>query len=281
MTGWKYYNHSAIPTCAPHEIPDLASIKNGHIWKNVRGEGMLLLARWTTNFDCGYETNWWYVIKDTPFDITALKAKRRYEINKGNKHFEVRRMLKPTDFADELYQVQIEAFSAYPAKYRPIVNKEQFKIDITQWESEKVYIYGAFSREDGRLCGYALIKEEGHVLYFNVLKTCPDREKYGVNAAIVSKILLDFNDKLCELHYICDGTRSILHETAFQDYLEKYFGFRKAYCKLNIEYNPKIKWLILMMFKFRKFFRKFDHIGIVHKMNGVFSMQEMSEAYGC
>ena len=39
--------------------------------------------------DCGYETNWWYVVKDTPFDLNSLKAKRRYEINKGIKNFEV------------------------------------------------------------------------------------------------------------------------------------------------------------------------------------------------
>ncbi|WP_287725648.1 hypothetical protein [Anaerostipes sp.] len=30
---WKYYNHAAIPTTAPHEMPDLRAIENGDVWK--------------------------------------------------------------------------------------------------------------------------------------------------------------------------------------------------------------------------------------------------------
>ena len=44
------------------------------------GGGVPLLARWTEDFDCGYETEWWYVIKDTPLDLSKLKKKRRYDI---------------------------------------------------------------------------------------------------------------------------------------------------------------------------------------------------------
>ena len=54
--GWKYYNHALIPTTAPHE-----NVKNlmfdREFWENTRG-GYPLFARWTSNFDCGYETSW-------------------------------------------------------------------------------------------------------------------------------------------------------------------------------------------------------------------------------
>lgn len=33
IDGWKYYNHAAIPTTAPHEEPDLLPVKNGQVWK--------------------------------------------------------------------------------------------------------------------------------------------------------------------------------------------------------------------------------------------------------
>lgn len=33
---WKYYNHAAVPTTAPHEEVDLASLKDGSVWK-LRG----------------------------------------------------------------------------------------------------------------------------------------------------------------------------------------------------------------------------------------------------
>ena len=68
--GWRYYNHAAIPICASHEVPDLSPLEDRSIW-NARG-GAPVLARWTSDWDCGYETEWWYVIKDEPFDITAL-----------------------------------------------------------------------------------------------------------------------------------------------------------------------------------------------------------------
>lgn len=34
IDGWKYYNHAAIPTTAPHEIPNISPITDGSIWKS-------------------------------------------------------------------------------------------------------------------------------------------------------------------------------------------------------------------------------------------------------
>lgn len=66
------------------------------------------------------ETSWWYVIKDTPFDIHVLKAKRRYEINKGLKNFDVR-IINANDYAKELYKITKSAYLQYPDKYRPSI----------------------------------------------------------------------------------------------------------------------------------------------------------------
>lgn len=270
IDGWKYYNHAAIPTTAPHEEPNMAPINNGNIWKI--GGGTPLLARWTTEFDCGYETNWWYVIKDTPFDISELKAKRRYEINKGIKNFDVKE-IEPTNFFEELYNVQIAAYSAYPAKYRPSVNKQEFISSVQQWDC---YIcFGAFDREREKLCGYALLSKEREThIGFNVMRTNPECEKNGVNAALVEGILRYLNSFLTHGGYICDGARSINHETAFQDYLEKYFGFRKAYCKLHIEYSQKLKWIIKLIYPVRKLLLKLDGIGLLHRINSILLMEE-------
>ena len=236
IDGWRYYNHAAIPTTAPHENPSVAPIEDKSIWKM---DGKPLLARWTTEFDCGYETNWWYVIKDTPFDIGELKAKRRYEINKGIKNFEVKE-IDSAKHAEQLCNIQIAAYSAYPEKYRPTVDREAFISSVQHWSSR--ICIGAFDRETGELCGYALLsKESEKYVAFNVMKTNPECEKNGVNAALVEGVLRHFNFFLTHGGYICDGARSINHETNFQDYLEKYFGFRKSYCKLRIEYSPRYK----------------------------------------
>lgn len=74
--------------------------------------GQPLLARWTEDYDCQQKTEWWYVIKDTMFDINELKAKRRYEINKGKKNFEVRR-IDHSIYVDDLFKVQIAAYQSW------------------------------------------------------------------------------------------------------------------------------------------------------------------------
>ena len=271
--GWRIYNHIAIPVTPLNKDPDTSPIKSGHIWKQDKWgeESAPLLARWTTDFDCGYETNWWYVIKDTPFDISALKAKRRYEVNKGLKNFKVE-IIDPCKYKEELYDVQICAFSAYPLKYRPKVDKEKFIREIDKWSNYTVF--GAFYRKTNKLVGYAYLSQlTDGFLNLNVLKTNPEFERYAVNAALVEKIVSYNMDNLLNGAIICDGSRSINHETNFQNYLEKYFGFRKAYCKLHIAYNPRIKWIIKMLFPFRRVLQKFDDIGFIHQVNAVLFME--------
>ena len=229
---------------------------------------------YSADFDCGYETNWWYVIKDTPFDIDKLKAKRRYAINRGIKHFDVR-IINPRDYKEELYVVQIDAFLAYPKKYRPTIDKEKFMNGIDNWTNFKVF--GAFSRETGELCGYSLISKKSDMwVDLSVQKTKPKYEKYQLNAALVYKILSHYDGMLQNGGVICDGERSVIHETNFQEYLEKYFLFRKAYCHLNIRYNSKVKLLIKMLYPIRTLLCKFDGIGILHNINGVLKMEEVT-----
>ena len=56
IDGWKYYNHAAIPTSEPNETVNIKCILDNTIWK-IDG-GKPLFARWTTDFDCGKETEW-------------------------------------------------------------------------------------------------------------------------------------------------------------------------------------------------------------------------------
>lgn len=213
------------------------------------------------------------MIKDTPFDIKELKAKRRYEINKGNKNFEVR-VINPCEYKEELYRVQTAAFSAYPSKYRPSVVKGKFLMEVEDWV--KYDVFGAFFKETNELAGYALLKARNDsFLELSVLKTAPSLERYAINAALVYGILSHYEEFLRSGGIICDGSRSINHETHFQDYLEKYFGFRKAYCYLHVQYNPKIKWLINGLFPLRKTLDSFDGIGIIHSINSVLKMEEI------
>ncbi len=43
-----------------------------------------------------------------------------------------------------------------------------------------------------------------------------------------------------------------MHETAFQDFLIRYFCFRRAYCDLKIEFKGILNLLIFVLFPFRR-----------------------------
>lgn len=235
-----------------------------------------MLARWTTEFDCGYETNWWYLIKDQPFDLSAIKSKYRYIIKKGIKNFDVR-VIDPQECVDELYEVFIDAFDSWPKKYRPHFTYSNAKNLAKKLSEDPSKIcYGAFYRETEELCGFTQSHTHESYVEFQVQRVKPAYEKYQINAALVYCLLENNQSKLAKGNfYIVDGERSISHETNFQDYLEKYFGFRKAYCKLHIAYNPRIGWIIKILFPFRNVLRRFDGIGLVHQLNSVLKMEEL------
>ena len=271
--SWKYYNHAMIPNVRPHEKPNLNVISNGSIWNLAEG-CKPLMARWTSDFDCGYETNWWYCIKDDVLDINALNAKRRYEINKGKKFFEVK-IIVPKEYEKELYRVQVAAVSAYPIKYRPMVEEKAFKCEVERWDGNSV-VFAAFWKATNEMCGYTKIEEYSDYAALSVQKSHPDYEKYCVNAALIAEVCKHYEQLLSNSgFYICDGERNISHETKFQDYLVKYFGFRKAYCKLNLKYRKPLGLVIAILFPFRNIIRKFDTNIFIHNIVAVLYMEEL------
>ncbi len=270
ITTWRYYRFAMLPICAPHEEADTSKVFDGSIWKDSRKP---FLARWTSGFDCRYETEWWYCIKDTVFDISAINAKKRYEINKGIKNFEVKK-INPVEKAEEIFEVLKKAYSAYPEKYRPTADFEELKTEAVKWAKD--YVFGAYDRETGVLCGYAVLIKNGKHIMFSIQKTDPEKEKSGINAALVFGILEAFKDDINNGCYIVDGERNLVHETNFQNYLEKYFQFRKAYCNLNMAYKPVFGLIVKTIYPFRKILTKLDGINIFHQINGILKMEEIA-----
>lgn len=273
IEDWKYYNHAMIPSTAPHIIPDLTPVRDGSIWQNVEGKKPLLV-RWTENFDCKYETNWWYIIQDRPFDLAEIKAKRRYEINKGLKNFHILRISDPNEYASQLFEIAHDAYLDYPDSYRPEINREGFIKSIQNWNTFD--LYGAFTNDTNDLVAFAMLIPHEDYSDFAMMKAMRIHEKAGVNAALIFGVLEGYKDRFVNGYYICDGARSINHESAFQDYLEKYFLFRKAYCSLKIEYSRQIRYYVRILYPFRKLLIKMDKIGAFHQINSILKMEEIA-----
>lgn len=229
-------------------------------------------ARWTSDFDCGYKTEFWYCIKDDIFDIQELKAKRRYEIMKGKRNFSCCRILAK-EYINEIINILMEAAKEYSPKYRNEVHAEKMYQLIPTWDNLFI-VYGAFDLE-GRLRGYAYLEKYKDYSNFRVLKVEPICEKQAINAALVACILEDYEEDIKQGHYICDGTRPIQHETHFQDYLEKYFCFRKAYCQLHIKYRFPLHMIVNVLYIFRNFIKRNDNNRFLHHIAGVLKMEEI------
>lgn len=265
---WRYYNHALIPATPPHQSADGDTLENDPLWKEKR----VLFARWTSDYDVGYETNWWYCIKDEPFDISLVKSDIRYKINKGLKNFEVNK-ITPNLYIDELYDVFIKAERTYNINLNK--NKKVFESYVTNEKNTDVF--GAFTVGEHKLVGYVVVTIRGNCIDYSTHKADPEYEHKQLNAAMVCGVLEYYKERLINEYYICDGERNIYHETRFQDYLEKYFGFRKVYCKLNIKYKPHVKLIVVCLYPFRKVIEKIPKL---KKVSAVLKMHELYRQKG-
>ena len=143
-----------------------------------------------------------------------------------------------------MYEIFIVAYESWSKKYRPKINRSDVERLAQLLSKDSAMIcFGAFFRETGKLCGFMQVPTYDNYAELQVQRVIPMYEKYQINAALVYNLLTYNAEKLNkENFYILDGARSINHETNFQEYLNKYFGFRKAFCKLNIPIIQKLNW---------------------------------------
>ena len=150
----------------------------------------------------------------------------------------------------------MDSLKGYPSTVRPATKESIERTVNTGWSQLECRFFGVFDREDGRLCGYSDVYERGLYLPISSLKCRVDSEKKGVNLALVAGIVEWFVQLNKPGSYLCDGERNVVHETNFQSFLIKYFGFRKAYCKLHIVYRPVMREIVAVLFPFRHLLSK-------------------------
>ncbi len=267
IQGWRYYNHAAVPTTSPHESPDILPIENGSIWK-IDG-GTPLLARWTEDFDCGYETNWWYIIRKAPFELESLDSKVRKHIRQALKKVVVK-IVDTACFAEELAAV----FNAACGGYSNFTGRLATPEDFSSEQEKSLECWGAFSIETGRLIGYMTCRRRSDCIETVTAKYDPEFLNLRASDAIhftVFEHYLNFE----KYRYVSSGARTINHITNAQEYKISTFGCTKAFCKLRLVYNPKYKWIVKVLYPFRKILLKFDRIGIIHSVNSILKMENI------
>lgn len=268
IQGWKYYNHAVIPTCAPHDFPDITPLQDGSIWK-MKG---VLFAQYTTDYDCQQQTGFWYIVKDGPFEIERLNKKYINAIKRGLRRCEARKIV-PTEYAEEIWDV----FQAAYQSYEGVNYKQDKELFIKGLQHTNREYWGAFSLETGRMAGWMSCGNNGDYTNTVSAKYHPELQSYNRPSDVLHYAVLNYY--LNELHqrYVCSGYRNINHKTHVQDYKINHWKFRKAYCKLHIIINPKFKWIIDLLYLFRKFFQLFDKVTLVHQLNGLLMLYQISK----
>lgn len=248
--------------------------------KTALKENKCYFCRWTSDFDCGSKTEWWYCIKDTPVVLGELSSKQRYRINKGLKGFDVR-LLTPQEigvYLHRMFEIAVDCFKEYPLKYRPIIEEDAFQ--STHLEGIKTCDYWiVIDKDNDKPVGYSICSVSNRVVHLSVVKIKPEALKREPNAAVIYTLCEYYLNKH-GLMYICDGERNIRHETNYQDYLVKTINFRYAYCKLNIVYRPAIRLIVSVLYPFRGLIGYFGkHMPSIYNLFCLLKQEEYARSF--
>ena len=137
MTNWRKYNGALIPDQPPHlEIDDSESL----IKKKV-SENNVFFARWATNFDQDEETEFWYVIQDTPLEMKDYSSKIRNQIRRSLKKCHVKKV-KKEEIIKSGYNSYYSAFQKYRTYLLPLSEDEFIDSILSlkgEWEFWGIY----------------------------------------------------------------------------------------------------------------------------------------------
>lgn len=260
MNNWLKYNGSIIPSSPPHIMVTESKVEI----KKLLISSKSFLARWVSNFDVSIYSSFWYVINDKGLGIEDYSKNTRSKIRRGLKNFVVKKIEK-SELINHGYKVYVAAFKRYKTINKPMSSIKFIKhINSLDkgWE-----FWGVYSRETNELIAYSQNKIVTDQCYYSTIKF---HEKYlkMYSSYALYFVMNSYYLKERKLKYVNEGTRSILHETNVQSFLIDKFKFRKAYCKLHVQYHPLVTPIIFVLYPFRKiivrsnllFFRK---IGVV------------------
>lgn len=237
--NWKYRKHMLI--C--NDIYNKDCISKSQAKELFNKYKDALLIRYTTNIDNTESTSWYCCIKDDRYDFDQLKSKRKNVVRKGISNFNVRE-IKLSDYIEDFYFLVNDAYKGYDV-VNSISYEQATKKAKSISEGKNYFVLGAFPNGSDRLVGYLWCHINENCISMSEQKAVREFERDGVNAALLYALCEKYNAEYVDGgYYLLDGWKNVLHNTNFQDYLIKYFGFRKAYSDLHIIYNPKYALLL-------------------------------------
>jgi len=266
MNKWRKYNGALVPDMPPHVEVDAIGIENKIKKENV------FFARWTTDFDCKMETEFWHVICDEKLDMSDYSRNTRSKIRRGLKSCDARKITKEI-LISKGYDSYAAAFSKYNTHLIP-KTLNQFQEEINSYNNSWDF-WGIYHKD--YLIGYSQNKVVDDYCDYSTIKFHPEYLKLYPSYALFYTMNNYYLNEKC-FRYVNDGARSISHKTNIQEYLIDKFRFRKAFCKLKVIYSPRIRVLLILIFPFR-FFIKLMKFSPFQKINILIRQEEIRRSY--
>lgn len=246
MTRWRKYNGALIPNQPPH----LGVDESNSVIKKKISDSNAFFARWTTQFDCEEETDFWYVICDKFTPLELLSSNTRNNVRRGLKRCRIERV-DVAFIIKNCYPIYKAAFDNYKGHLAP-VSEQEFKQEYSLYNDSKVWdFWVVYESENNQVIAYTRNKIEYNQCELCTTKFHPSfqRKLYPSEALFYS--MNKYYLQEMNFDYINDGARSISHETNIQAFLIQKFKFRKAYCRLNILYSWEVQLLLSIIYPFR------------------------------
>ena len=230
----------------PHEETRLKDEE----WKSLLKQGGLMVRN-TYNFDCKKETNFWYIIKDRFEGVEGLSSRVRNKVRHATDAF----LYQPITFETlkkKGYTIIQETYNDYAVHDRKM-DKASFMAYLDDCQKKTFDYWGIIEKETQELVGFCTVMLWNRCCEYGVTGILSKFKKngtypyYGLYQHLNQHYLETMHYK-----YVSDSARTITEHSHIQDFLIENFGFRKAYCQLEVHYNWWMKLSVKVLYPFRK-----------------------------
>ena len=260
MNNWRKYHGALIPSTPPHIQVDITGLE-----EEIKNQNAYF-ARWISDFDQKDESEFWYVICDTKIQLQDYSRNTRSKISRSKKYFDIKKITKRI-----LIQKGFKVYRKAQTRYKSVLFPKTKQIFINELVDLDMHwdFWGVFIKDSDTLVAYSINKLSSKSCDYSTTKFDPYYlRKYS--SYLLYHTMNEYYLNIKEFNYIHNGTRSLSHQTNIQDFLVQKFSYRKAYCKLHVQYHPVVYILVNVLFPLRDILVKvklslFQKIGVVLK----------------
>lgn len=261
LTDYKLY-HGAWVYCGRPDTEQRLTKKQA---KALLAKGGLFVRN-VYDFDCKEETSFWMIVKDHFDGIPQLKTSIRTTVRKSLKTYDFKRIPSLSEFVELAYPVYREAMLNYKVKAIPD-NKKKFTADCASRTNGEYWV--GVEKTTGEPAVIAVNQVCEDMCEEVVLKTRPKfmhNSTYPTNGLIFEMYRYYLQERGVKM--LCIGARSLTEHSNIQHYVTHKFNYRKAYCRMEIFYQPWLGILVKLLYPFR------EHISIL-KVKSLLRMEAM------